>query len=306
MSETTALSSLKIEEVPQKLQIKNYFDLKKYPFEHEALFKREKVTSVIGILNEIEPYAKDWLKNKITSAQKSAYKPEASVISEGSYNVILENGAVFKPAAIIGFSGSKDTHTIYIRKGASVIGANIYLNQGDIYVGEGTVIEPGTAIKGPVILGKNNEIRQGAYFRGNIIIGNNCVIKGELKNVLMMNDCQFPHTCYVGDSVLGYCTHFGNQATSANFGIMGGIISKTITLKIDDKNYDLNRNKIGIIMGDYAQVGCNAVSDPGTFLLPYTIVYSLVRIPKGIYGPNVILKNKSFEKGITEVASLKI
>ncbi|OGS21742.1 MAG: hypothetical protein A3J83_02195 [Elusimicrobia bacterium RIFOXYA2_FULL_40_6] len=307
MNEPIILGNLKPEEVPGKLQVKNYFDFKKYPFEHDALFKSAGVNSVVAALNEIEPYAKDWIKAKIAAAKgNSDYKPENNVISEGVCKVIIEPGAVFKPANIIGVPAGKDVYTIYIRKGASVIGSNIFLNQGDIYIGEGTIVEPGVAIKGYTILGSKNEIRQGAYFRGSIIIGNNCVIKGELKNVVMMNDCQFPHTCYVGDSILGYGTHFGNQATSANFGIIAGIISKTITLKIDDKNYDLGRNKIGIIMGDYAQVGCNAVSDPGTFLLPYTIVYSLVRIPKGIYGPKEILKNKSFEKGITEIAKLKI
>lgn len=121
-----------------------------------------------------------------------------------------------------------------------------------------------------------------------------------------MNNANFPHPSYVGDSICGYGTHFGNQATTANLGIYAMVVGKTnVTIKLDGKTYDLGRPKIGIILGDGSQVGCNSVSDPGAFLAPYTIVYQLSRINRGFYGPFEILKNKPLEKNIIERGSLK-
>ena len=77
-----------------------------------------------------------------------------------------------------------------------------------------------------------------------------------------------------------------------------------LILKHDGKAYDLGGPKLGIILGDFSQVGCNSVADPGTFLAPYTIVYQLTRINKGFYGPNVLLKNKPIEHGVVEITPL--
>ena len=63
---------------------------------------------------------------------------------------------------------------------------------------------------------------------------------------------------------------------------------------------DIGQAKLGIIMGDYSQVGCSSVVDPGTFLKPYTISYALTRFTKGVYGPSEILKNKPIEHGVVE------
>ena len=118
----------------------------------------------------------------------------------------------------------------------------------------------------------------------------------------MMDKSNFPHPSYVGDSVCGYMTHFGNQATAANLGIYEGIREldkrRSIILHCDGKVYDLGNPKMGICMGNFSQVGCNSVADPGTFLKPYTIVYALTRITKGFYGPNEVLKNKPLEHGV--------
>ena len=99
-------------------------------------------------------------------------------------------------------------------------------------------------------------------------------------------------------------THFGNQATTANLGIFAGLVQshlrKPLIIHCNGKAYDLGKPKMGICMGDFSQVGCNSVTDPGTFLKPYTISYALARIPKGFYGPNEILKNKPLEHGVIE------
>jgi len=199
-----------------------------------------------------------------------------------------------------------EMYTIYVAKGAQIFGANIFLNEGDIFIDEGSKVEPGVGIKGPTIIGKNNDIRQGAYFRGDIITGDGCTLRGELKNVVMMDEANFPHPSYVGDSICGYKTHFGNQATTANLGIYAIVLGKeNVKIKLNEQIYDLGRPKIGIILGDYSQVGCNSVSDPGSFLAPYTIVYQLSRINKGFYGPQEVLKNKPLEKNVIERAPFK-
>jgi len=130
-----------------------------------------------------------------------------------------------------------------------------------------------------------------------------------LKNTVLMDKANFPHPSYLGDSLCGYMTHFGNQATAANLGIFEGIRPrnerKNIILHLNGKLYDLGRSKVGIILGDFSQVGCNSVSDPATFLRPYTIVYSLTRLAKGFYGPNEVVKNKPHEKGVIERAPFR-
>ena len=112
-----------------------------------------------------------------------------------------------------------------------------------------------------------------------------------------------------GDSLCGFMTHFGNQATTANLGIFAGLVEgdkrKPLVVSCDGTDYDLGKPKMGICMGDFCQVGCNSVSDPATFLKPYTIVYALTRITKGFYGPNEVLKNKPMEHGIIERAGFK-
>ncbi|MFH1970383.1 MAG: hypothetical protein ABIJ53_08720, partial [Verrucomicrobiota bacterium] len=227
--------------------------------------------------------------------------------SLGWFSVLLEEGAVFEPGFVRGGATEKETHVIYLERDAHLFGANIFLNEGDIYVGEGSTIEPNAGIKGPAIIGRKNDIRQGAYFRGDVITGDGCTLRGELKNVVMMNESNFPHPSYAGDSICGYKTHFGNQATTANLGIYAIVLGKeNIKLKLNGKTYDTGRSKIGIILGDYSQVGCNSVSDPGTFLAPYTIVYQLSRINKGFYGPSEVLKNKPLEKGIIEKVPFKM
>ena len=328
------IASLKPGEVPEELQVKTYFDFRANPFAHEALFTRPETNSVIAVIAGIESYARSWLKENIARlASEAADKsPQATrpgenvcptvdknvcttmasgdpalsgVLTAGRFEVVLEKGAFFKPAAIWGaVDAHKPQFRIYLSRGARVFGANIYLDEGDIFVGENTVIEPGVGIKGPTIIGKANEIRQGTYFRGSCITGDGCTLRGEIKNSVLLDKANFPHPSYLGDSICGYMSHFGNQATAANLGVFEGIRErherKNIVLAIGSKAYDLGRSKVGIILGDYSQVGCNSVSDPATFLRPYTLVYSLTRLAKGFYGPNEIVKNKPQEKGVVE------
>ena len=314
MAEVINLMALPASQVPPPLKVETYFDFKVHPFWHEDLFKDPKVANVVSAVRAIGGYTKAWLSKNLPKleaergAQVLTDTTPNKAPTHGRFRVALEKGACFHPSWVVGVPDGKPVNTIYVAAGACVAG-DIYLDGGSIYVGEGTSIERGVAVKGPAAIGKKNEIRMGAYFRGDILIGDGGTFRGELKNVVMLDKATFPHPSYVGDSLCGYMSHFGNQATAANLGIFEGVRDKdkrkNLRLKYKGKDYDLGGPKLGIILGDFSQVGCNSVADPGTFLAPYTIVYQLSRLNKGFYGPNVLIKNKPMEHGVVEITPLQ-
>jgi len=306
--EPIKLKELKKENVPTDLRAETYFDFKAHPFEHQALL--EQTASVYGAILGISDYATKWLTDTIERKRPSATafnnetpRPAHTV---GQFEILLEDGAVFEPARVIGSEKEGVRHAVYVSKGARVIGTDFYVDKGSVYIGAETSVEPCVGIKGSTIIGNKTEVRQGAYLRGDIIIGNEATIRGEIKNCVLMNKANFPHPSYLGDSLCGHMTHFGNQATTANLGIFAGLVPndrrKPLVVNCAGKTYDLGKPKMGICMGDFSQVGCNSVSDPSTFLKPYTIVYALTRMTKGFYGPNEVLKNKPLEHGVIERA----
>jgi hypothetical protein len=308
--EVLELKELSKEDVPGDLRAETYFDFEAHPFAHQDLF--DQTSSVYGAILAIDEYATKWLdaaiaakRGNATVMRNATSKPAHTT---GEFEVILEEGAVFEPARVFG-NTKGEPNSVYLEKGAKVMASDIYVDKGSIYIGAGTTVEPGVGVKGPTIIGSDTEIRQGAYLRGDCILGDGCTIRGELKNVVMMDKANFPHPSYVGDSTCGYMTHFGNQATAANLGIYEGLRDndkrKPIILRASGKGYNLGKPKMGICMGDFSQVGCNSVSDPGTFLKPYTIAYALTRITKGFYGPNEVLKNKPMEHGVIERTPLR-
>ena len=303
MSEVVKLAELSAKEVPDVLKPDFYFDFKKHPFAHRGLFEMEGVVSVVDAVVKINDYCTAWLERTIGEKSGSAKRLGVTGPTIGTCSVFAEAGVFFQPTAVI---PGKRPGKIYLEKGVRVVGASLYVDSGDIYIGANTIVEPGVGIKGPCIIGSDCELRQGAYFRGNVVTGENGAFRGEIKNAVMMGEANFPHPGYVGDSLCGWKTHFGNQATTANLGIYYHVGGKSnVVIDIDGTRYDLGVYKLGIIMGDLSQVGCNSVSDPGTFLGRRTIVYQLSRINKGFYGPDEVLKNKPIEHGIVERSAFK-
>jgi acetyltransferase-like isoleucine patch superfamily enzyme len=309
------LADLAPADVPAELRVESYFNFKAHPFEHQSLFEGKK--SVIDVLGkDIGNYAKKWLAEKISQAKgqsgiKTLVNNAKSGLKIGNFHVILEDGAVFEPAFVRGVADAANSKTLYVAKGASVEGANIFLDEGDIYIGPRTIIEPGTGIKGPTIIGEGNEIRFGAYFRGNVIIGkggDGCAFRGELKNTVMMEGANFPHPSYLGDSICGYNTHFGNQVTAANLGIFQGLRERSkrtnVVVTIDGKYYDLGIIKMGVILGDNSQIGCSSVVAPGTLIGPNCIAYALTSFDRGVYKASTLFKNKSIARGVIEVSTV--
>ncbi len=141
----------------------------------------------------------------------------------------------------------------------------------DVFIGEGTVVEDGAMIKGPAIIGKNCEIRHNAYIRDNVIIGDGCVIGNstELKNSLLFNNVVAPHFNYIGDSILGHKAHIGAGVVLSNFKSLPG----NITVEINGKRFDTGLRKFGALLGDFAEVGCNSVLNPGSIIGRNSVIY---------------------------------
>lgn len=143
-------------------------------------------------------------------------------------------------------------------------------------------------IEGPTIIQKNAQIRHCAFIRGSAIIGENCVVGNstELKNVILFDNVQVPHFNYVGDSILGYKAHMGAGSITSNVKSDKSLV----TVKLEKEKIETNLKKFGAILGDYVEIGCNAVLNPGTIIGRNSTVYptSMVR---GVIEENSILKN---------------
>ncbi len=141
----------------------------------------------------------------------------------------------------------------------------VYLvNPELISIGKGSVIEPGAYIKGPCILGENSTVRHGAYIRGDLIAGDGCVIghDTEVKHAIFLNKTHAAHFAYVGDSILGNKVNLGAGTKCANL----KFDQSEIDIRFDGHLYKTGLRKFGAIIGDETQIGCNAVSNPGTLL----------------------------------------
>lgn len=128
-------------------------------------------------------------------------------------------------------------------------------------------IAPTALINGPCIIGANTEVRQCAYIRGSALVGENCVVGNstELKNVILFDNVQVPHFNYVGDSILGYKAHMGAGAVTSNV--------KSDKSLVVVNSIETGLKKFGAMIGDYVEVGCNAVLNPGTVVSRNSNIY---------------------------------
>ena len=142
--------------------------------------------------------------------------------------------------------------------------------EGGVYLHPTVKLPAYATIIGPVWIGEGTEIRPGAFIRGNVIVGKGCVLGNacEFKNALLMDGAQVPHFSYVGDSILGNGAHFGAGVICSNL----RLDQKPIIVRTPDRIYETGLRKFGAIVGDQAEVGCNAVLNPGTLLGPRALV----------------------------------
>ena len=156
-----------------------------------------------------------------------------------------------------------------------------------VWVGKGTSIDPLAALRGPAIVGRDTEVRPGAYLRAGVLVGDGCVLGNscEFKNAILFDEVQVPHYSYVGDSVLGWQVHLGAGATASNFKAGGGEVSVTW----EGRRRGTGLTKLGVLAGDGADVGSQAVLNPGTILGRGAVVYPLVSL-RGTVPPATIVK----------------
>lgn len=145
-------------------------------------------------------------------------------------------------------------------------------------------------IGSPCIIGPNSEVRHCAFIRGSALVGENCVVGNsvELKNVILFDNVQVPHYNYVGDSILGYKSHMGAGSITSN------VKSDKTLVKINDRknnvSIETNLKKVGAMLGDHVEVGCNSVLNPGTVIGRNTNIYPTSCV-RGVISENSIYKD---------------
>lgn len=159
----------------------------------------------------------------------------------------------------------------------------------NVWISKKAKVAETASINGPCIIGANTEVRPGAFVRGNALVGENCVVGNstELKNVILFNNVQVPHYNYVGDSILGYKAHMGAGSITSNIKA-----DKTqVTIKVGDEKIETRLRKMGAILGDGVDVGCNSVLNPGSVIGKNTNLYPLSMV-RGYVAENSIYKKQ--------------
>ncbi len=153
----------------------------------------------------------------------------------------------------------------------------------DIWIAKSAKVFDSAYLHGPLIIGPDTEVRHCAFLRGSALIGAGCVVGNstELKNVIIFDNVQVPHYNYVGDSILGYRSHMGAGSITSNVKS-----DKTlVTVGADREKLQTGLKKFGAMLGDFVEVGCNSVLNPGTVVGRNTNIYplSMVRgfVPAG-------------------------
>ena len=181
----------------------------------------------------------------------------------------------------------------YIRRLGSTLDPERFEQRGeDIWVAKSATVFESAYLHGPLIIDEEAEIRHCAFIRGNAIVGKESVVGNstELKNVIIFNSVQVPHYNYVGDSILGYKSHMGAGSITSN-------VKSDKTLVVVKDSYDTKEEietglkKFGAMLGDYVEVGCNSVLNPGTVIGSHSNIYPLSRV-RGVIPSHSIFKDK--------------
>ena len=179
----------------------------------------------------------------------------------------------------------------FIRKIGPTLDTDIYEQKGEeIWVAKSAKVAPTAYLNGPLINDEDAEIRHCAFIRGSAIVGKGSVVGNstELKNVIIFNSVQVPHYNYVGDSILGHKSHMGAGSITSN------VKSDKTLVVVKDKNEKIKTGlkKIGAMLGDHVEVGCNSVLNPGTVIGRCSNIYPLSMV-RGVVPANSIYKNKN-------------
>ena len=160
----------------------------------------------------------------------------------------------------------------------------------DVWISKTAKVAPTAYINGPAIIGPEAEIRHCAFIRADAIVGAGATVGNstELKNVILFDKVEVPHYNYVGDSILGYHAHMGAGSITSNV----KSDRKLVEIHVDGKNFETGRKKIGALLGDYVEVGCGTILNPGSVVGKYTNIYPLSSV-RGFIPEYSIYKNRN-------------
>ena len=155
-----------------------------------------------------------------------------------------------------------------------------------VWVHKTATVFPSAYLGAPCIIGANTEVRHCAFIRGSALVGADCVVGNsvELKNVILFDSVQVPHYNYVGDSILGYKSHMGAGSITSNVKS-----DKTLVVIHGDENVETGQKKVGALLGDFVEIGCNSVLNPGTVVGRHSAIYPLSCV-RGVVPANSIYK----------------
>ncbi len=178
--------------------------------------------------------------------------------------------------------------------GASLDSSRYEQRAEAVWVAKSAKVAPSACLNGPLIIDEEAEIRHCAFIRGSAVVGKGAVVGNstELKNVLLFNGVQVPHYNYVGDSILGYKSHMGAGSITSNVKS-----DKTLVVVKDASGDSISQietglKKFGAMLGDFVEVGCNSVLNPGTVIGRHTNIYPLSMV-RGVIPAGSIYKNKN-------------
>ncbi len=156
-----------------------------------------------------------------------------------------------------------------------------------VWVHKTAKVAPTAYLGAPCIVGAGSEVRHSAFIRGSVLIGENCVVGNsvELKNVILFDNVQVPHFNYVGDSILGYKAHMGAGSITSNVKADKSLVC----IQDGEKRVETGLKKLGAMLGDCVEVGCNSVLNPGTVIGRNSNVYPLSSV-RGLVAENSIYK----------------
>lgn len=158
-----------------------------------------------------------------------------------------------------------------------------------VWVHRTAVAAPTAYLGAPCIIGPETEVRHCAFVRGSALVGANCVVGNsvELKNVILFDNVQTPHYNYVGDSILGYKAHMGAGSITSNVKSDHSLV----TVRDQEESVATELKKMGAMLGDFVEVGCNSVLNPGTVVGRHSQIYPLSSV-RGVVPADCILKNQ--------------
>jgi len=185
-----------------------------------------------------------------------------------------------------------DSHTVL---GDVMSGAHV--SDRAVYIAEGARVEPGAYVLGPAYIGPGAVVRHGAFVRENVIMLSGSILGHacEAKHSLLLPRASVPHFNYVGDSIVGHRVNLGAGTKLSNLTLVSEKDPRsgqrpTVKITVEGVEYDTGLAKIGAILGDDSQTGCNSVLNPGCLIGRKSLVYANLSLRKGYYPPNSIVK----------------